>query len=321
MTVVRRVVARLGRALVSAVRGYAGHLGPQLSAAIAYHALLSLFPLLILLVAVLGLVLQDDQVKASVTDWLLDALPLSEGAQVDVERAVEGIATPASAAGILSLGVLAWAASGAMAAVRTGLDLVWEPPRRRLPGRAKLFDLLLVLVAGLLVLVSLGLTVVSEVVFDVRDLGAFESVVSAAGELTRLALPFLLTFGTFVLLYARVPAARPPVGTVWLGALIAAGVFEGLKFGFAAYLASFARYNLVYGSLGAVVALLAFAYLAGMVLLLGAELAAAWPGSREPAEKQASEREPLVRQVRRVVRGLFFHDADERSDNSPETHG
>jgi membrane protein len=268
-------------------------------------------------VAVLGLVLQDDEVKASVTSWLLDALPLSEGAQADVERAVDGIATPASAAGILSIGALAWAASGAMAALRKGLDLVWEPPRRRPPGRAKLFDLLLVLAAGLLALVSLGLTVVTEVVLDVRDLGAFESVVSAAGELTRLALPFLLTFVTFVLLYSRVPAVRPPVRAVWPGALVAAIVFEGLKVGFAAYLASFSRYNLVYGSLGAVVAFLVFAYLAGTVFLLGAELAAAWPGSREPPVRP-TEGEPFVRQVRRVVRGLFFHDAEGRGDDSRE---
>jgi membrane protein len=318
---IRRVAGRVARAVVAAVQGYFAHLGPQLSAAIAYHVLLSLFPLLILLLGVFGLVLQDDQTKEDVTNWLLDSLPLSAEGEAEIEAAVEGIATPASAAGIVSLLGLAWAASGAMAAVRKSLDLVWETPRPRPVGAAKLFDLLLVLGAGLLVLLSFGLTVVIEVVADRIDLGAFDSVVSAAGEFTRLALPFVLTFATFVLLYARVPAQPRPLRLVWPGALVAAVAFEALKIGFAVYLASFARYNIIYGSLGAVIAFLVFAYLAATVFLIGGELSAAWPRSREVGEqdeKKDGEGGSLWVQARRLVRGLFVHDLPEASEEPRE---
>ena len=236
------------RALSAAVSAYSSHLGPQLSAALAYHVLLSLFPLLIFLVAILGLALNDEATRERVVDWLLDLLPVTEDARDTVESAVEGISTPASAAGLLSLIPLIWAASGAMAAIRKGLDVVWKPEQRRPAGRAKLLDVLLVLLAGAFVLVSVGLTVIIQVALDRADLGAFEAVVSAAGELTRLALPFLFTFATFVLLYARVPWARPPFRTVWLGALVAALAFEVLKVGFGIYLSHFANYNLIYGS-------------------------------------------------------------------------
>jgi len=317
VTALRRLGGRLARAVPAAFCAYSAHLGPQLSAALAYRVLLSLFPLLILVVSVLGLVLNDAELQETVVDWLLDALPLTDAARADVERAVEGIATPVSAAGLVSIAALVWAASGAMTTVRTGLDQVWEPPRQRPPGRAKLLDLLLVLGAGVLVLVSVGLTIVIEVVLDRTDLGAFESVVSAAGQLTRLALPFLFTFGTFVLLYTHVPAARPSVRTVWPGALLAALAFEALKHGFAVYLANFARYNLIYGSLGAAVGFLVFAYLAGSVFFLGADFAAVWPKSREPAPRQAAEPVPFGRRVRRFVRGLFFNEREPSSGGSP----
>jgi membrane protein len=301
-------VGRLWRSSVAAVQGFLAHLGPQLSAAIAYHVLLSIFPLLIFLVAILGLVLQDDEVQASVTEWLLDSLPLSEDAATDIARAVEGLATPASAAGVVAIAGLIWAASGVVAAARKSLDLVWEPPHRRPAGRAKIVDLLFILVAGALVLVSLGLTIVIEVVSERRDLGYFESVVSAWGELTRRLLPFLLTFGTFTVVYSRVPAARPPIRVTWTGALVAALAFEALKVGFAVYLANFASYNLIYGSLAAVVAFLIFSYLAGALFLLGAEFAVAWPESREPDPPTSGESEPLLQRVRRLVRGLFVRD-------------
>jgi membrane protein len=296
------------RALSAAVSAYSSHLGPQLSAALAYHVLLSLFPLLIFLVAILGLALNDEATRERVVDWLLELLPVTEDARDTVESAVEGISTPASAAGLLSLIPLIWAASGAMAAIRKGLDVVWEPEQRRPAGRAKLLDVLLVLLAGAFVLVSVGLTIITQVALGRADLGAFEAVVSAAGELTRLVLPFLLTFATFVLLYARVPWARPPFRTVWLGALVAALAFEVLNFGFAIYLSYFANYNLIYGSLAAVIAFLVFTYLAGAIFFLGADFAAAWPKVRAPPPQSTAEREPLLHRARRLVRGLFVHE-------------
>ena len=68
----------------------------------------------------------------------------------------------------------------------------------------------------------------------------------------------------------RVPWARPAFRTVWLGALVAALAFEALKVGFGIY-PHFANYNLIYGSLGAVIGFLVFTYLAGAIFFLGAD--------------------------------------------------
>ena len=73
-------------------------------------------------VSIFGLVLQDDDLRESVTDGIIDRLPVDADGKEDVEAAIEAIATPASAAGLVSLVVFLWAASGMMGALRRGLD-------------------------------------------------------------------------------------------------------------------------------------------------------------------------------------------------------
>jgi uncharacterized BrkB/YihY/UPF0761 family membrane protein len=67
-------------------------------------------------------VLQDDSVRQDVVNAIVDALPVSAAGRQDVEDAITAIATPASAAGLASLLVFAWAASGMMTAIRQGLE-------------------------------------------------------------------------------------------------------------------------------------------------------------------------------------------------------
>ena len=293
------------RALSAAVSAYSSHLVPS-SRPRSPTTCCSFFPLLIFLVAILGLALNDEATRERVVDWLLDRLPVTEDARDTVESAVEGISTPASAAG-LRRSSRSSAASGAMAAIRKGLDVVWKPEQRRPAGRAKLLDVLLVLLAGAFVLVSVGLTVIIQVALDRADLGAFEGVVSAAGELTRLALPFLFTFATFVLLYAGA-----------LGAAVVPHRVAGCARGRAGLRGAQGRLRHLPRALrelqphlrllGAVIGFLVFTYLAGAIFFLGADFAAAWPNVREPPPRATAEREPLLHRARRLVRGLFVHE-------------
>src|SRR5512145_2219850 len=116
----------------------------QYAASIAYHVLFSLFPLTIVLVSIFGLVLQDDELRQRVIDEIVDVLPVSEEGQADVESSVEGIASPLSAIGLVSLVALLWGASGMMAAIRIGLEAALKVDRRRPAAHAKLIDLVLV---------------------------------------------------------------------------------------------------------------------------------------------------------------------------------
>jgi membrane protein len=244
-------------------------------------------------------------------------VPLSEGANLDLEKAVSGLATPLSAAGLLSLVGLLWSASGLSGATQAALNRVWGVERGRPAARAKLADFAFIVAAGLVVLVSFGLTIVAQVVRRVTDeassgLGALDDVLTAAGAATEILIPFILTFGTFLLLYHYVPVGRPRFRDIWAGALFAAAAFEAVKIGFAFYLANFSRFNLIYGSLAAVIGFLFFVYVSASFFLLGAELAAAWPGAATPGEGPAVT---FREKVRGFLRGLW-----KREDEAERPH-
>jgi membrane protein len=116
------IAKKLARVVPDAVERFFADQCPQQAAGIAYRVLFSIAPLAIVLVSIFGLVLRDDSVRGDVVSTIVDALPVSPVGRRDVEDAITAIATPASAAGLASLLVFAWAASGMMTAIRQGLE-------------------------------------------------------------------------------------------------------------------------------------------------------------------------------------------------------
>lgn len=257
-----------------------------MAAAISFHVLFSLFPLAILLVAVLGLVLRDESLRQQVVDFLLRRVPLSPRGRSDLERLITGVTGGSSALGLLGLLGLAWSASGMMAALRAALNAAWGLEGGRSFVRGKLLDLGLMAALGLLFLLSLGLTVAVRVGREIAgSLGSFGSGAALVVFALGLLLPLCLSFLSFLFVYTIVPAARPRAREVWPAALLAAVGLELLTNGFAFYLAYFGSYNAVYGSLGAVVAFLFFVFLAANLLIFGAELASERRRDLEQAQR------------------------------------
>jgi membrane protein len=293
---------------VDAGGAYSRHFGPQLSAAISYHVLFSLFPLAITLVSIGGLILQNDARRESFTNWVLDNVPLAQDAGVDLASAIEGLAGPLSAAGLIALAGLIWSASGMMAAIRRGLDAAFAEGIGRPIVQAKLVDFLLVLGTGLVVLAAIGLSILTRVVQDLGDRIAGPDVV---GETLKIVEPIVLAFMAFLFMYRHVPVAKPKWRYALPGALVAAIGFEIVTVGFSFYLANFGRYNVVYGSLGAALAFLVAVYLNATVFLFGAELAAAWPRTREASPPTGpDEHLPVGNQIVGFLKGLVVRGKD-----------
>ncbi|MDP6716661.1 MAG: YhjD/YihY/BrkB family envelope integrity protein, partial [SAR202 cluster bacterium] len=80
----------------------------------------------------------------------------------------------------------------------------------------------------------------------------------------------VLSFTTFLVLYRFIPNTEVRIRDVWLGALVASMAFDGAKWGFLFYIRTFPVYNVVYGSVGAVMALLTWVYVSAIILLFGA---------------------------------------------------
>lgn len=311
---VRAPLDRLGsvargvlRALPLAVEDLFRDRCAQYAAAISFRVLFSLFPLTIALVSIFGLVLQDDELRQKVINELIDILPISESGQADVEKSIEGIATPFSAIGLVSLVALLWGASGMMASIRIGLETALKVERGRPAAHAKLVDFILIAAAGVLVLVVVGLSAFgaffSRIVDEVFERAGISA--NPSGVLLRDGVQLVAIAITVLLLYRFVPARKiRKTGAIAGAVLTSVGIWGATKV-LAVVFSDFSRYNLIYGSLAGVMTFLFFVYVVAWILLLGAEFAYAWsqpPGPPGP---------PIRTQVWWVVSGLFVH-RDER---------
>jgi membrane protein len=286
---------------------------PPYAASIAFHVLFSLFPLTIVLVSIFGLVLQDDELRQDVIDELVDVLPVSESAQTNVAESIEGIATPLSAIGFVSLFALLWGASGMMASIRVGLERALKVDRGRPAAHAKLVDFLLVAITGLLVLVVVGLSAFAAFFSRLVDRVSEEvGIASPSGILLQNGLQLVVVAVMALLLYRFIPARKLHTRGAVAGAVLTALGTWGATKVLAIVFADFSRYNLIYGSLAGVMTFLLYVYVVALILLLGAEFAYAWsqpPGPPGP---------PVRTRLAGFFRGLFVHHEESQPPDEPE---
>jgi membrane protein len=303
------LIKKLLRVFAGALQQFFADQCTQAAAGIAYRLLFSIAPLAIVLVSIFGLVLQDEAVRANVVKTIVDALPFSASGSKDVEDAITNIASPASAAGLISLLIFAWAASGAMTSIRLGLERAMGVTDGRPMARGKLIDFALIIGTAVLVIVTVGLTVLDNFVekgarrvADALGLGAAE----LGTTIIHLSF-FALAVVVVLLLYRFVPARglSPREGLV--GAIVTAVLLQLISLASSIILRKTSQLSVIYGTLTAALVFLYSMYLYSSALLLGAEVARAWnaPVAEGPAE-------PLGRQLRRALFGLFV-----RQDPAP----
>jgi len=252
----------------------------HMAAAISYYALLSLFPLLILLVSVVGIFLRSSSLQQDLVNQVLDILPLTQDKGANevsqAVRAVAGVSVPLTILGLLGL---AWSASAMFGVIRSSLSVAWGSSSRRSLLKQKLLDLAMMAGFGAFFLLSIGATALLRATQEASSdlLGPLSGSSFFFWRAVSFVVPALLSLGGFAALYRFVPSAPVKMSGVWAGAATAAILFELAKNGFSFYLANFGRYDLVYGSLGAVVTFLVGLYLSAAVLLFRAAVASEYP--------------------------------------------
>ncbi|MCP9491141.1 MAG: YihY/virulence factor BrkB family protein [Solirubrobacteraceae bacterium MAG38_C4-C5] len=309
-----RPFRRAGAAAEGALSEFFAKGCPKFAAAISYYALLALFPLAIIVVAVAGLVIDNDSARARVIEAILDRVPLSADAgRIELEDLLATVTSSSGATGAFGVAFLLVAASGVMGALRFALNTVWEVEDPRPPLRGKVLDVLLVLGAGLLVAVSLTLTFVVRLVSDAseEELGAVGGPVADVVLATGRLLPAALALGVFTAMLRFLPSAPVRWRHALVGGLVAAVGYEGTKTLFALYLENVANLSAVYASLGTVVAFLVFVWLTANLFLFGAELARLLP---EVTGEPDPDAEPFLRRVGGAIRGLALHPPARRRE-------
>ncbi len=251
-------------------KGFMAHQGNANAAAIAYYTLFSVFPLTLLLISLGSFVLNSQQAQEAALTAVGTYLPFAtELVQRNIERVLELRGT-ASVIGVVGF---IWAASGVFGSLSRAINLAWDLERPRPAWAERALAAGLVLLVALLFSLSLFSTAAFEVVERLARLLPSDAPISGLSliDLASTGLPYIFTVLLFSFLYTVLPSTRVAWTEVLPGALLASVVWEVAKNGFTIYLGSFATYNLVYGSLGAVIALLLWSYISGLIILLGAE--------------------------------------------------
>lgn len=256
------------------------------AAGVAFYALMALFPALAAMLGIYGLVadpaLISDQLGA-----------VAEVVPTEVSTLVEQQLTELASGhrGTLSLSVGAtlalslWSATQGTFAFMRGLSIAFACPDKR--GMVHQYAVALLLTAGVIV----GLLVVISLVAVVPAVLAGFGLPLGGGMWgwTRWPITVLVVAGIAGQLYRRGPDhADRPQRALTVGSL-SAGVLQLVgSAGFSWYVGHFGSYNETYGSMGAVVVLMMWLYLFALVLLIGAEIDAAWSGIRPVSAKVAA---------------------------------
>ena len=290
LAVDRRLGGRL-TVLVKTALAFDQDDGAIISRSIAFYALFSLFPLMLVLVSLAGSVLASTEAQELVLELVGEYIPSATSLVKDnIEQVLEARGT----VGIIATIGLVWSASGVFTAIYRSVNRAWGNPKSELFWSEKLFGIGVVFVVGLLLVAT---TLFGTVLSIVRE---WQSAVfgwqpfsdPGSGRLWGLMsalIPPLTSTVAFIVLYRTIPRNRIRWRDVWLGGLIAGLVWEAARRLYTWYLANFARYSLIYGSVAAIIGFLLWAYLGAMIMLMGAEFTARhteWRRDGRPIERR-----------------------------------
>lgn len=261
------------------------------SAELAYYFFLALFPALILATATLGLVVRPGN---HLHDSLLDYVAVTVPVPVYhlVEKTIDEAALATSGTKLIFglLGAL-WSATYGMAAAEDTLNVVFQVKERRPYWKKRLIALVLTVVSSLLALIALLVVLCGDKLASLAGslLNLAPGAVSAI-KLVQLPIPFFFLSLVFAVTYDFAPDLRERRWE-WLtpGSLIGIVLWVLASVGLRMYLEYFNNYSKTYGSMGAVIILLTWFYVSGMVLLLGAEINAVIQHAAVQALPNASE--------------------------------
>ncbi len=252
-------------------KNFTKHRTTFLAAALSFYGFLSLFPLILFIVSILGFFLQSARVQSEIFKFVSQNLPIVGEL---VKRNVQAVVSGRESIGVIGLLGLLWTGSAIFAAIEHALNIVWEAPVPRHILKHKILALLLIIGGALLVLASVFMTsFASSLRYFALYLfpGKQESFALLWSTITGAASGCIGTL-TFFLIYRIIPNVPIRARDVWRGALVAGVGWEISKYIFSWYLRSLARYELLYGTLSVVIALLVLIYISALILLLGAEL-------------------------------------------------
>jgi membrane protein len=256
------------------------------AASVAYYGLLSLFPFFLLIFSILATVTSDIGRRESVVSFLLNYFPT----QFDFLSAqLDALQQMRFRVGVGGAAALVWAALGVFSAISSAVNHAWGVEHQRSYLRHKLFSFFMLLAAGLLLMSALVLISAFQIVHATWFAGVvmrFPGLEVLGSFMIRYAATLLLTL-VVGLIYYFVPNAAVRFRDVWPGAILTGLLWQLALEGFSFYVRDMSRFNLVHGSIAAVVVFLVWVYTSAVVLMYGVEFTAAYARLRRGRPEDA----------------------------------
>lgn len=252
------------------------------ASSISFYALLSLFPLFLLLFSFLGSATTDEASRLAVFDFVLRYFPR----QFDfITAQLDALQGERIQLGLFASLLMMWSSLGVFGAVTTAVNYAWRVERQPNYFKHKLVAFLMLLASGVLTLAALVLISAGSIV----EAHWFSSVVASAPGLGRLqglwaqwasTLLFIVVMG---LIFYFVPNTnKVRFRDVWPGAIVAGLLWRAALKGFSWYVHDLSRFS-VHGTIAGVVVFLLWVYVSAVVLLYGVELTVAYAQIRRVA--------------------------------------
>jgi membrane protein len=255
------------RVLESTVLGFMKDKGSENAAAMTYYGIFSLFPLILLFMAMAGMALQSNEAaREQIMNVIVGLLPQG---QDELRKVIAGVIDAKGIATGVGILVLMWSAIGWFQVVDTKINEIWGVSKSRSFIKGKLFALAMVAGIGLVAVTSFAATAAINLVE--RFTGAIPGSVDF-WQLVVSLLSILTIAAAFFVLYRFSPQRKIYFADIWPAALATAVLWELTRSVLAFYLE---KNDMIsgYGPIGAAMALLFWIYVASTIILLGAELA------------------------------------------------
>ncbi len=276
------------------------------SAALTYYGVLSIFPGVLVLVSLLGMLSKNGQ--ATVQDAVHQLAP-SPQLQTMVNTVLGQVKDPGTAGVAAIIGIVAafWSASGYTAAFMRASNAIYDVPEGRPIWKTLPIRVGVTAVVGLMLVISAAIVIftgdLAKIVGDKIGLG---SAAVVTWDIAKWPVLIILVSLMFAILYWASPNAKTG-GFRWVspGGIFAVLLWLLASAAFAVYLANFANYNKTYGTLGGVIAFLVWMWITNIAVLLGAELDAELQRGRAIAAGHDPADEPFLelRDDRKIKKG------------------
>lgn len=260
----------LRQVLVRTVKEFVDDEMSTYASALAYQMLFSLFPFILFLIALIGFLHLPDFFS-----WLRmqSGMVLPPQALDLVNPVIDQLQT--SKSGLLSVGIVValWSASAGIRLLMSAMNAAYDVPEERpVWKRLPLSVLYTVGIAGMLLAAAALMVLGPQVMNWIAAQIGLEDIVVTLWTIARWPVIIILMMVAVALMYYVLPDVKQEFRFITPGSVLAVVIWIVASLGFAFYVKTFADYNAMYGSIGAIIVLLLYFYISSAVLLLGAEM-------------------------------------------------